>query len=563
MTRCGYTFTPFVLDPGTLTGLMGGMLTEEALILLATLGAAGLLALGIMELAWPSAPPRAERRSRVSSSRFVLPSLDEPLSARDDEETRLTPDPLPHVEPLLPRVEPVLRVDALPVVEPEPPAVSEASALEEPSAPTLSVPPPVVEPATPRRSTPRLPRTPRSSTVRRASRPAGDSAPGDDVMSASSPGTSSVEEPALRELTPEPEPTRARVLPVDTCLAMYNDGRYTEVVSLGSAALEVHARLAAVSDRPDEASALFDLVGLSKQELGDYPGARTAFRAAIRDAAPRVRPTYIAHLVGLIGRVTEGASVPADAEAEAERVRELRAYGAALDEACAAAPAETAAATAQQSVSEALSAACERLVSRVAAGEGDPETRALVMEILADDVMPGAWRERMREQLAAASSAEIGQLTAQAIRNVQDGKDGEALEALERAERLAAALPPGAVTDERREEFDRRLWWGYTKVGLRRVETENFEGAVEPLFHAIHLGGIDEERLAETRGVLVRAVEGVVDTRGPAIQRLAVEDPSAAKEEIARLSELLRSASDRGLTAEHLGEAFAKVAQLG
>jgi hypothetical protein len=214
-------------------------------------------------------------------------------------------------------------------------------------------------------------------------------------------------------------------------------------------------------------------------------------------------------------------------------------------------------------VRDALSSACERLVTRVAAGEGTPETRGIVMEILGDDVMPTVWREHMREQLAAASSAEIGQLTAQAIRNVQDGKDGDALEALERAERLAAALPPGAVTDERREEFDRRLWWGYTKVGLRRVETENFEGAVEPLFHAIHLGGIDEERLAETRGVLVRALEGVVDTRGPAIQRLAVEDPSAAKEEIARLSELLRSASDRGLTAEHLGEAFAKVAQLG
>ena len=42
------------------------------------------------------------------------------------------------------------------------------------------------------------------------------------------------------------------------------------------------------------------------------------------------------------------------------------------------------------------------------------------------------------------------------------------MSALERAERLSEGLPGDAVADERREEFERRLWWGYTKVGLRR-----------------------------------------------------------------------------------------------
>jgi hypothetical protein len=177
--------------------------------------------------------------------------------------------------------------------------------------------------------------------------------------------------------------------------------------------------------------------------------------------------------------------------------------------------------------------------------------------------MPAAWRDRLREQLAAASSAEIGQLTAHAIRSVQDGRDGEALEALERAERLAAALPSGAVADERREEFERRLWWGYTKVGMRRVEVGNFDGALEPLFRALRLGGIDEERLGETRSALVRALDGVVDTRWPAIQQLGAADAGAAQVEIEKLSALLRTSTERGLTSEELGDTFAKVTHLG
>jgi hypothetical protein len=177
--------------------------------------------------------------------------------------------------------------------------------------------------------------------------------------------------------------------------------------------------------------------------------------------------------------------------------------------------------------------------------------------------MPAAWRERLREQLASASSAEIGQLTAQAIRSVQDGKDGEALAALERAERLAESLPSGAVTDERREEFERRLWWGYTKVGLRRVEVSRFEDALEPLFRALRLSGIDEERLGETRSALVRALDGLVDVRGPAIQKLGAEDVGAAQVQVEKLWALLRSATERGIDQDDLSDAFAKVTHLG
>ena len=49
---------------GGLRGFNGVMLTEEALILLATLGASGLLVLGVAELAWPTKPRTQPRRTR-------------------------------------------------------------------------------------------------------------------------------------------------------------------------------------------------------------------------------------------------------------------------------------------------------------------------------------------------------------------------------------------------------------------------------------------------------------------------------------------------------------------
>jgi len=60
----------------------------------------------------------------------------------------------------------------------------------------------------------------------------------------------------------------------------------------------------------------------------------------------------------------------------------------------------------------------------------------------------------------------------------------------------------------------------------------------------------------------VRALDGVVDTRWPAIQQLAAEDLDAARAEMEKLSALLRNATQRGLGAEELGDAFAKVTQL-
>jgi hypothetical protein len=491
------------LVPRAIRGFNGVVLSEEALILLATLVASGLLVLGVAELAWPATARRRPARRTPPTTR-IESAIVTPFAVVNEEER-----------------ESVEFADA------------EEHRVESIAEPQESDSPPVRW------------------------------IPHELVGSVAEPSMRVADEAAVRAPAGEPRAPKAearrQVLPVDTCRAMYRDRRFPEVVSLGSAALEVHVRLAAVSDRPHEAAALLDLVGLSKQELGDRDGAREAFRAAIRDAEAAARPTYITHLVTLARTVVDTASDILDDKAEIARLREVRATALALADAVAVASGDEGLLAMQGTVREVLSSTCERLVERVVGREVDEEARALLLETLADETMPPAWRERLLEQLAAASSAEIGQLTAQAIRSVQDGKDADALEALERAERLANALPSGAVADERSEEFERRLWWGYTKVGLRRIETRNFEAALEPLVRALELGGVDEERLAETRSALVRALDGVVDTRGAAIARLGRND---AQTEIRQLAAMVNGAREHGLGDDDLADVLAKLSEL-
>jgi hypothetical protein len=58
----------------------------------------------------------------------------------------------------------------------------------------------------------------------------------------------------------------------------------------------------------------------------------------------------------------------------------------------------------------------------------------------------------------------------------------------------------------------------------------------------------------------VRALDGVVDARTPAIQQLGGE---TARIEIEKLTALVRSAIARGLSEDDLGEVLAKVTHLG
>jgi hypothetical protein len=124
--------------------------------------------------------------------------------------------------------------------------------------------------------------------------------------------------------------------------------------------------------------------------------------------------------------------------------------------------------------------------------------------------VPAERVDTFREMVTATFSGEIGQLTARAVRGVQDGRETDALRALERAEALLATLNDEVLSPKRREEVDRRLWWSYCKLGERRLAAAEPETALEPLVHALGYD-VGAERHEETRVLLERALDGAAD----------------------------------------------------
>src|SRR5205809_8023332 len=74
-------------------------------------------------------------------------------------------------------------------------------------------------------------------------------------------------------------------------------------------------------------------------------------------------------------------------------------------------------------------------------------------------------------------------------------------------------MPDEALPPKRREEVDQRLWWGYTRLGVRRLEAGDYEDAVDPLVRALRLPDVSPDRQSETRAALVRALEAGADLR--------------------------------------------------
>src|SRR5438552_11541854 len=98
VTQCGYV--SLSLAPRGLRGFNGVMLTEEALILLATLGASGLLVLGVAELAWPTRPRTQPRRARPSwVPRSEAPAAVSSTALTEIEPARRADDHEPFSEP--------------------------------------------------------------------------------------------------------------------------------------------------------------------------------------------------------------------------------------------------------------------------------------------------------------------------------------------------------------------------------------------------------------------------------------------------------------------------------
>src|SRR5207237_6766352 len=166
-----------------------------------------------------------------------------------------------------------------------------------------------------------------------------------------------------------------------------------------------------------------------------------------------------------------GAHVAPEAEG---RVRDLRAALAWLERVREVAPDDGDLRELATTAEMRLWPAYEQVVMALVQRQEFREARRVLREALEDPRVPATRAETFRELLSGTFSGEIGQLTAQAIRSMQEARETEALVALERAERLLESVHDEALPPKRREEVDHRLWWTYNKLGRRRVDAGAF-----------------------------------------------------------------------------------------
>jgi tetratricopeptide (TPR) repeat protein len=485
------------------------MLTEEALVLIGAVVALGLLILGVLELVAPSSARYPRRRGATSRDPW--------RRAR----TGAAP-PRPRAVAQAAREAPVRR----PIFSDRPGQFADVARRT-----------PIERPV-PLRPVPEV-----------AMSEAADVAPLAEPAALENVRAPEPEVLAGRDELAVPEPLGS---PVERCYALYEAQQFAEVVTAASLALE-----GGTVDDGEDVARLWGVVGLARQALGEPEPARSAFEAAIIAAPPGERSTWERHLVGLalsVGRDrSTWAQNPSLADGE-ERLAALREAIGWLGRGLEIAPDDEALTTALAATREALWPAYERVAVELIQRQEYERARQLLKEALAASPAPPAELEtNFKDLLSGTYGGEVGQLTAEALRRMRDGKEMEALAALERAEELLGAIPEDGLPERRRQELERRLWWSYTKVGIRWLEGGMYEEALSPLLHALRFVSVGPNRLEETRRPLIRALENLVDAWQAMVERLAHEGSRHEAEALCdRLRGFVHDARSSGMTEDEL-----------
>lgn len=444
------------------------MLTELALVLGTTLVACGLVALGVMELLWPT-------RRRAPAGR---PS----------------PAPPPTVTQTVPAYEPA------PAFEPT---------AETEDAPTEDVVP--ADPAT-------------------ADRPV----PGKTVVEAATVSSSLLER----------------------CEALASDEQWD---SLLAAAVPVLGPPGPAEAPSAERARLWSLVARAHIEHGDRTAAIDGLRAAMRAAPEDERSGYEEEFVS-VATATARTLVTESSEAshDAERLEKLTAARRVLIAAQVDVPADPSIALTLARIDGHYWPFYEARARTLLAAEEATQAAQLADDALADPSLPEAHRSAFEALRAETLAGRVAELTATATRSMSFGRDWDAVAALERAEamlRTARDVPP-----ERMTEIATQISGAFTRLGVRRVEGCEFEGALEPLLRALRLPSVATEDAEEARWALSQAIEGLVDARTSMIREVAGEGHRAsATAQAEKLWGIVRSGIAAGVPQERLQRASVTV----
>jgi hypothetical protein len=504
------------------------MLSEEALILFVAIAALALLLLGVLELLAPTRPRHPRRvgrdpwrraRSASSPTRPVRVAAQAPARA---------------VEQAEPPIERILRIDAEPDLRrmtAAAPAGSWPARVEPaPAQPGFFRP---IEPAPP------IP------------------------FAGPAPWIAKEDPPEAPEAGPEPEPEPEPVVtsPVERCYRLYEAKRFREVIGEAMDVLDKGG-----VDEPEGAARLWGVVGLAHQGLAEHDAAYVAFGEAIAAAGESERRTwerYLATLTLEAGRDLIARAESAGLSDGEQRVGDIRTAMSWLERGLATVPDDRALLDGVREARDALWPTYEHVVLELTQRQDYESARRLLQEAMAAPECPKDFQATFEELLSGTYSGQVGQLTAEALRSMREGKENEALAALERAETMLAAIPEESVPERRRQELERRLWWSYTKVGVRWVEGGTYHQAVSPLLHALRFPSVGIERLDETRRPLARALTGLVESRAPVVERLLDGgDREEARKLVEPLWTSMEQALTRGMNADELGEGFTRLRAL-
>ncbi|HEY7649885.1 MAG TPA: hypothetical protein VID04_12855 [Methylomirabilota bacterium] len=515
------------------------MLSEEALILFVALVALALLVLGVLELLAPTRPRHPRRVGRDPWRRAKTASAP-PRPGR-----AAVPAPGRSVEEAEPPIERVLRSEAErdfrrmtaaapagvwpPRVEP-PPAQSGFVRQIEP-APPMPLAPPV---------------TPPPIEVEITEEPEVEPEPSQEP------------EPVIAseaESPPEPES------PVERCYRLFEAKRFRDVIGEAMQTMEEGG-----ADEPEGTARLWGVVGLAHQALGEHDAAHVALGEAIGAAGDQERRTWERYLATLTLEVSRDLIARAESAGLSDgeqRVGDIRTAMSWLERGLATAPDDRALRDCAREARDALWPTYEHVALELMQRQDYDSARGLLQEATASADCPADFQATFQELLSGTYSGEVGQLTAEALRSMREGKENEALAALERAETLLASIPEDSVPERRRQELERRLWWSYTKVGVRWVEGGTYHQAVAPLLRALRFASVGVERLDETRRPLARAFGGLVESRAPVVERLLDGgDREEARKLVEPLWSSMEQALTRGMNADELGEGFVRLRAL-
>jgi len=177
-------------------------------------------------------------------------------------------------------------------------------------------------------------------------------------------------------------------------------------------------------------------------------------------------------------------------------------------------------------------------------GEVDRDTAGFLLDVCSTAVARDLWRLRRAVRRAGGDEAPLTS-SLEVTRVVLEAS-------------VAQELPR-----EQRRRVTGRLWRGHTRLGLRRWRAGTFEPAVESLFQALGVPGIDERRRRLARDLLVRTLEDMAGENLELIPQLLGEgDRAVALEQAQRLLEHIRRTRDEGVSAEDLAVAASRARQL-